>query len=455
MLTIIIVGAGTIGCYVASILSQEQHNVILIDEDQPRLNAVALEMDIASRCGSGTDWQLLDELLELAPALLIALTQRDETNLVCCSIAKRLGYPRTIARMRNHYFFNQARLDFAQLFDVDYFVGPELLAANEILKYMISPGSLLVESFSHGAVQLRTLEVPDRWPHSHVPLHELGLPSGILLGLICRKIHHEGEPSREEIIFPHGDATLLPGDEVTLIGKTKVVADIHHFFGITPQMVRSLVLVGGSLIAEKLAMLLADRPIEVQLIDKDYQRCCQLADLLPHCTILHHDATDLEFLRSEKIDETDLVVASTRHDEVNLLCAMVAKEAGCPNAMVVLSNLTCRPIIDKLSIDFVVSPQSIAADQILAQLFAGTINSLVSLYNHQAEIVEVNISADSPLVGIPLSGLGPLLPRDLLIGIIQNRGRILIADGSRIISPGDTVIVITAPHHTAKLSTIF
>lgn len=459
MLTIIIIGAGRIGCYVAQILSQEQHNVVLVDKDEQKLNDVTRELDVATRHGSGSDWELLDDLLELNPALLIAMTADDETNLVSCSIAKKLGYPRTIARVRDGHFLNRMRLDFGHIFDVDYFISPELLVANEMLEYMTSPGSLLVESFAHGAVQLRTLEIPQRWQHGKEPLSRLPLPPGIIVGLIRRgaKSGPATSASRPEqtLIFPHGNDTIMPGDEVTIIGETAHVSEIHHFFGITPQTVRSLVIVGGSLVCVNLARLLEQRDIEIRIIEKDYLRCSQLADLLPHCTILHHDATDLDFLKSERIEDSELLVACTNHDEINMLCAMLGKEAGCRNAMITLSNTTYTSMLEKMAIDYAVSPQILAVDHITAQLFSGTITSLVSLYDNLAEIVEVNISMNSKIVGIPLSELGPLLPRDLLIAIIQNRGRIMIANGGRIISPADSVILIASPARVSQLSTIF
>ena len=153
-MNIVIVGAGTIGRYISVLLSKENHNVILVDVDEKKLEEASRQMDVAIKVGSGTDWQVLDQLLDSSPDLFVALTNDDQTNLVSCSIAKNLGYPRTIARIRDNRFLNRTRLDFGRIFDVDHSIGPELLVANEIYKYMISPGSLRVETFAHGAVQL-------------------------------------------------------------------------------------------------------------------------------------------------------------------------------------------------------------------------------------------------------------------------------------------------------------
>ena len=240
-MNIVIVGAGDLGHYIATILSKEEHNVILVDTDPKNIERAIQNLDVAVRHGSGTDWQLIDELYELFPDMLIALNGDDETNLVSCTIAKQLGYPRTIARIRDHNYLNRTRLDFGRLFDVDSFVGPELLAAHNILKYMLSPNSLMVESFAHGAVQLRTLAVPPRWHKKGREISTLELPEGVMIGLIEREIDEKRGGiaiGKRQVLFPHGSDRILPNDKVTFIGETTVIAEIHQFFGITTPTVK-------------------------------------------------------------------------------------------------------------------------------------------------------------------------------------------------------------------------
>lgn len=443
---IVIIGGGDVGRYIASILSKEQHNIILIDKNPKVLEEVAVNLDVASRLGSGTDWQLLDDLLEYSPELFIALTEDDETNIVSCSIAKHLGYPRTVARVRDSRYLNRARLDFARIFNVDYFIGPELLVAYDILKYMLSPGSLAVEHFAHGAVQMRTFSVPAKWRKENVPLSKLNLPDGIVIGLIYRN---------NTVIFPHGDDCIMAGDEVTLIGETDPITEVHKFFGLQQRKVGSVTIVGGSRTSINLAELMRRHRIDTKIIEKDYNVCCALANRLPECTILNHDAADLDFLLSEKIGSSDVFVACTRHDEVNILTGMVAKQAECQNIVLMLANTSYASMVSRLGLDYTVSPRISAANHILSQVMSGKVTSLVTLYDNAAEIMEVNVSANSKIAGIPLSELGTVLPRDFLICMIQNRGRIMIANGNRIISPGDTVIVMTDPKHVNELEKIF
>lgn len=447
-MNLVIIGAGGVGRYVSGLLSKEEYNVILVDIDEKKLEKAAMSMDVATRLGSGTDWQLLDDLLELSPEFLIALTSNDEINLVACTLAKHLGYPKTIARVHDRRFLNRIRLDFSHIFEVDTFIGPELLAANDILKFLLTPGSLAVESFSHGAVQLRTLKIPESWKRGKTPLKELKLPTGVIVGLILRG-------KEKNVIFPHGDDVLLTGDEATFIGEQDAVEKLDTYFGIVENKIESVVLVGGSMTSFNLAKLLDERDIRIRILEKDFAKCRWLSEELPNATIINHDATDLEFLRSEKIGLSDAFISCAGRDEVNILACSLAKEVGCRVVVSMLTNTDLGPLLEKQGINFTVSPRISAADHILSQMFGGKVTSLVSFYENQAEVMEVNVSANSKVSGIPLSELGPLLPNDLLIAIIQNRGRIMVADGNRVISPGDTVIVITHPKHVKDLEKLF
>lgn len=452
----VIIGAGSIGSYVAALLSQEENDVILVDTDQDKLDHLARGMDVAARHGSGTDWQLLDQLVELQPDLLVALTPRHEVNLVSCAIAKNLGFPKTIARVTDPVFFQRSVLDFERIFHVDHFIGPDILVAQDIFKTVVSPEALSIETFAHGAIQMRTVKIPKRWRHGDKKLYELELPRGMMIGLVRR-----GEESGRstgpwgKVIFPHGNDVILPGDEVTLIGESEVVDHYcQSFVGPRPK-VRSAVIMGGSNTAVCLARILVQHGVNVRLIERDYKRCCDLAEQLNHITLIHHDATELDFLKAERIDTCDVFVSCTRHDEVNLLGAALAKQIGCKTVVSQVADTRYLSLVQQLGISRTVSPRISAANRVLAVAREQSVTSMVSLYDGEAEIMEVKVSPTSAFVGVPLAELGPRLPRDFLIAVIQNRGRIMVAHGSRILSPGDTVVVISHPRHIRDFGSIF
>jgi len=451
-MNIVIIGAGGVGSYLAEILTKEQFNVILIDKDARQLDAVSQTIDVAIRQGDGTNWQLLDDLLELAPDVLIAVTGSDENNLVATAIAKNLGYSRCIARVRGNRYLNRSRLDFGRIFQADDLVGPEHLVADDMYKYMSSPGSLAIEHFAHGAIQLRTLVVPKKWRKGGTMLRDLSLPPGMMVGLL-RRSSAPGKP--KQVIFPHGSDTILPDDEVTVIGETDVITDVHFLFGSSQEMVKSVVIVGGSFTGYNLASILERKGVSLRIIEKDAERCRWLAERLPGSIVIHADGTAIDILQTEKIDKADLVVVCTGQDEVNVLGALVAKEAGAPDVLIMISDTRYSPLVEKLGISHTVSPRISAGNRIMSLIREQTVTSMVSLYEHQAEIVELHVSPSSKLVGIPIAELAPQLPKDFLIAVIQNRGRVMIANGNRILSPGDTVIVVTHPKHINELEKVF
>ncbi|KAF3363033.1 Trk system potassium uptake protein TrkA-like protein 1 [Chlamydiales bacterium STE3] len=450
MLNIVIIGAGTLGRYIATLLSKDNHNIIVVDKDKRKLEEISWNTDVATRHGDGTDWQLFDDLLEAFPNFLLALTNDDAVNLVACSIAKQLGYPGTFARIHDNRFLNKTRLDFSHVFHVDHFIAPELLVANEMIKSVVGKGAYAFDFFAHGAVQLCTFRMPAQWNTHRRALKDLQLPEGVMIGIIYRE-----SKNGDQIIFPHGEDVILPGDEVTFIGETEAMEGVPLFLDNPAKSVSSVVVIGGSFTAVQLTKLLEKRNVSVRIIEKSYERCQSLAEQVPHATILNGDGLDLEFLKSQRVSQSDLVVACTSQDELNLMICMVAKEIHCKDVLMVLSNPSYLPILDKLEVRHVISPYIVAANRILSNVYAETINSLVSLYENRAEVIEVKVSMDSQVIGIPISDLGPLLPKDFLIAMIQNRGRLMVANGNRIISPGDTVIVVMSPKHMADLGDIF
>lgn len=453
-MNIIILGAGEIGTYLAKSLSKEEHNVIMIDCDPKALERVGRTADVATRVGSGTDWKVLEELLEHSPHLFLALTSSDETNLVACSIAKNLGYPKTVARVQQLSFLYRSRIDFSRLFFVDHFIGAEMILAHDIFKCMTHPGNVAVENFAHGAVQMRTLIMPEHHLLCHHPLCELKLPENLLIGLIRRKSTVE-EDAFEKIIFPRGQDCLLPGDEVTLIGETKVMSQLSSLFGTPSKELRSAVIVGGTSVAMQICHVLDEEGVRVRLIEPDEERCRFLAEHLPHTTILNQDPTDLNFLSAEKIHLADVFVACTASNEKNILAGALAKQAGCAEVIAQVSDESYVPLLRRLGIFFTVSEKVSIANRVHAILQEESIISIASLYHNQAKIMEIKISSDSEIVGIPIADLGRYLPEGFLIALIENRGKIMIAKGSNILSPGDTVIVICQPEHIAELRKIF
>ncbi len=162
-MNIVILGAGSAGSYLATVLSKEDHNVVVIDTDHKALEKLAQQADVATKVGSGADWHLLLEIKDFNPDCFIAMSSNDETNLVACDIAKQIGYPKTLARIRQNCFLDASSINFSRIFSVDHILGTEMIVAHELLKCILNPGNLAIENFAHGAVQMQTIIMPDNF----------------------------------------------------------------------------------------------------------------------------------------------------------------------------------------------------------------------------------------------------------------------------------------------------
>jgi trk system potassium uptake protein TrkA len=455
-MNIVILGAGSVGTYLAKILSQEEHNVVVVDQNPEALEGVSQIADVGTRLGSGTNWQLLEELLEISPDLFIALSSSDETNLTACALAKNLGYSKTVARIHHPAFLDRSRLDFSRLFFVDHFIGTEMILAHDIVKCVLNPGNTAVENFAHGAVQMRSMVIPEEWHRVNHPIASLKLPENLLIGIIERKPPiEERNDASNRIIFPRGHDLLMGGDEVTLIGEWKEMNKLHELFGTPSKQIHSVIVAGGSPVTLPVCQILHEQGILTRLIDPDPERCAYLAEHLPHTTILHQDPTDYSFLTAEQVHLADAFVACTDSNEKNILIAALAKQAGCSEVITLISETSYAPLLKQLGIFYTISEKVSIANRILSIMNEHSVISVASLYDDRAKIIEIKVSSDSQIVGLPIAELSGHLPDDFLIALIENRGKVMIAKGNRILSPGDTVIVLCHPQHVNHLEKIF
>lgn len=454
-MNIIILGAGRLGAYVASILSKEEHNVTLIDQNQKVLDRIAGEIDVATIAGDASNWKLFEQLFENRPDFFIALTGSDEANLTACAMAKNLGYPKTICRIKELSYLDRSAIDFGRLFYVDHFISAEVLAANEILKTLLNPGDLFTENFAHGAIQMRTINITEKWDKSHIPLSKLDFPEELIICLIIRKGAEDIPFAEDQVIFPHGSDTIMPGDQVTVVGSAAVMHNLHEVFPLPQKKLSSLTIAGGTQTAEHLIHLLSKIGVHVKIIEKDENRCEKLAGLFPSAIVINHDSTDLSFLMSEKVQDAEAFIACLHHDDENLLISSLAKEIGCEKVIALISDMDLSSILGKLDIAFAVSEKVNITNRLISIIHAQNIVSITSIANDHAKVVEIKVSPDSQLIGIPLADLSSYLPKDLLIAVIENKGRVMVGKGNRILSPNDTIILITSPKRIHELQQLF
>ena len=143
---IVIIGDGKVGYKLAKQLSVENYDVVMIDGNEKKLRYAVDRLDIACVNGDGVDASVQKEAGVPHADLVIACTSADESNLLSCLIAKRLGAKHTIARVRNPIYFNQLGLLKEDL-HLSMAVNPELIVADEISRLLLFPDASKIETF--------------------------------------------------------------------------------------------------------------------------------------------------------------------------------------------------------------------------------------------------------------------------------------------------------------------
>ncbi len=440
---IVILGAGKTGAYVARVLSQERHDVILVDSNAKKLEQISREIDVATVLISMPDLPIFSTLVDMKPDLFFAATGDDETNVVCCSLAKNLGIPKTVARVQSRSYLQSDIINMGRLFYVDHFIGAEMLCAQDLFKLLTHTADAGFQHFAQGSILMRTVKIPTNWKKGTIPIKDLRLPKGLIAGLIRRG---------EEILFPHGEDLIQPGDHATLIGQADVINDLHSLFDISERRIKSAVIVGGTQIAVHLAHLLFKQHISVKIIEKCSIRCRELADQLPKATIINRDGRDFAALTAEDVQSADALVSCTEDEATDLLISSMAMQIGCAKAIALVGNPACIPLFEKANVTPALSSRINVVNRLLALLHNSTI-SVGSLSNDAAKIVELKVSPLSKLIGTPIATMK--LPQDLLIATIENHGKVMIGSGGSILCPDDTVIAICSKNRLEQLQHLF
>ncbi len=397
---IIIIGAGKVGYNLALNLSKENHDVIIIDNDQEVINKADENLDAFSIKGNGVSTHVLQDAGVSNSDLLIAVTNSDEINMVCCLTGKKLGAKKTIARIRDPEYAQELTM-LKEEIGLDMVINPEQAAAEEISKDLTYPAAVNVEGFAKGRVRMVEIKVTEDMPVANIKLKDLSskIPHKILIGAAVR----DGE-----VIVPGGEFEVRPDDYIYVLGNTFSISD---FLG-----------------------------AKVKIIEIDMNKCTEIAESLPSVLIINGDGTDEEFLLSENIGEMDVFIALTGMDEENLISALIAKQNGAKRVVSKISRINYMKVINKLGIDNVICPKIITTNQILKYVRGNTIESLYKIVEGQAEIIEFIVKKDSRILNIPLKKLN--LPQDILIATIVRRNEIIIPKGNDSILKGDRVIII-------------
>lgn len=436
---IIIIGCGKVGFALAEGLTQENHDVTIVDSSAERLQDVTEELDAMSIVGNGSS---INTLLEAGAAdtdLIIAVTGSDELNLLCCLIAKKQWDCHTVARVRNPIYNKEIEL-IKESLGISMIINPELAASAEIARLLRFPSAIRIDTFAKGRVELLKFRIKPEFHLDQISIAEL--PHKVKCDILVAGIER-GENAH----IPNGNFVLQNGDLLSIIASPKNAAAFFHNIGLKTNQVKNCMIIGGGTIAVYLARQLLEMKIRVVIIEKDPKRCLELSEYLPEAVIIRGDGTSRKLLMEENIEGVEAFVALTNMDEENIMLSLFAREHSRAKLITKVNRMSFDNILDQLDLGSIIYPKYITADYILRYIRAmqnsigSNVETLYHILDNKAEALEFCIQENSPVVDIPLKDLQ--LKNNLLLGCIHRKGKVIIPRGNDTIQVGDTVIVVT------------
>lgn len=438
-LQIIIVGCGKVGATLTEQLSNEGHDITLIDKNPRALNALAELYDVMGIVGNGASYNIQMEAGIETADLLISVTNSDELNLLCCTVAKRVGDCAAIARVRNPDYYEEIGY-LREKLGLAMVINPEMEAAREMTKVLCLPTALEINTFAHNQAEMIKIKIPQgNIMHDH---SIVSLAKKISVNFLICAIERDGE-----VYIPSGDFVLQAGDSISFIATR---ADSRIFLkeiGFQTHQVKNAMIVGGGKSAYYLAKRLLASGIDVKIIERDEETCENLSVMIPEATVIHGDGSDEDLLTEEGIEQTEAFVPLTGIDEENIMLTLHAKQVSHAKVITKVNRIHFKKVINSLDLGSVIYPKYITAEAIIAYVRAkqasmdSNIETLYHLFDSQAEAIEFRIEKESAVTNITLADIK--LKKNLLVATINRNGRIFIPTGTDSIQLGDTVIIVT------------
>jgi len=428
---VIILGAGEVGLNTGSKLSQEGHEVVLIERSPERIQRVKDQLDVQAILGSGTSPSVLKEAGIQDAQLFLAATDSDEVNLLACLLAKNLNpHVTRVARVRNEELEDPSVLGKDHM-GIDFIINPGKAMVQNIINILEHPWAVDISFIAGGRLKLVEVKIENDSPLAGKRLKELVQYRGrILIGAILRG---------QKVIIPRGDDNIQEGDSIYFISHGYDESILEWIRPKEPPYARRVIVVGAGDVGTSLTKELDKSRFEAKIIEKDRTKCHALAMGLNKVMVIEGDATDRDLLQEEEVDKTDFIVALTNDEENNILVALLAKALGTKKAIVRINRVSYMSLVSSIGIDIVVSSRLAAAKAILSFIRKGKVLSVTPLGAEDAEVIEAEAVENSPIVYKALKDLK--FPTDALVGAIVRKNEVIIPKGDTQIMPKDKLVI--------------
>jgi trk system potassium uptake protein TrkA len=426
---IVIAGGGQIGAGLARALTVS-HEVFVIDHD-PRAGDVFQTMDVEFVLGSGTTEETLIRAGVPRCDVFVAATGLDEVNIVACALANRLGHPRTICLVSRAEFIEGGTAEGGlAAFGIDRVVWPEAQLAADIERIVTVPGAIDAEAFAGGVMRLLEYRLDEDSPLTATPLSGLHLPRGALVVAVKRA---------GKIFVPRGTTHLQTGDKVIVMGTPEAMQAVevraHSRRGGGRLQVT---IIGGGDVGLQLAQRLELIPqIDLRIVERGIERGAALAATLRRTLVLNGDGTDLEFLESENVGRSDVLVSVIDNDERNLLASLLGRQLGVGKVITRVSRPSNLRLFERVGIDVAISARAAAVTSILHQITGGATSLLAVIEHGEARVFELTVASTFEPRELKQMGAG----QDAIVAAILRDGQAIVPRGDDVVRPGDRLVV--------------
>jgi trk system potassium uptake protein len=443
---IIIAGAGEVGTHLAKLLSNENHEIILIDPEEASLKPVDTSLDVMTHEGSATSVKILQDTLLKKTDLFIAVTHSEDTNITSAILAKRFGALKTIARIDNIDYLESSNIDFFKSIGVDSLIYPELIAAREVLGLLHETGTSEFMEFTGGKLALYVQRLDENAPILNKSLQEIAVT------FRTDKYRAVAIKRNDKTIIPRGNEKFRLGDMVYVISTHEGIDEMMKTSGKESFEARNIMILGGSRIGKHIALYM-QKTCAVKLIDLNVKKCEDLAEILDNTLIINGDGRNVDLLEQEGITKMDAFVAVTGNSETNILSCLLAKKMGVKRTVAEVENMEYINLASNTGIDTIVNKKISAASRIFRYTTSPNVTQVKYMTGTEAEVLEFNVPANARITKGTLRSID--FPKDAIVGGGTRDGVPFIATGDTIINANDKVVVFTLPTAYDKLSKFF
>lgn len=441
---IVIAGAGEVGSHLAKLLSREEQDIILIDQDSKKLEVLDANYNLMTRCGSPMSFNVLRDAGVESSDLFIAVTPYETENIIAASVAKSLGAHKTVARIDNYEFMEKDHAEFFTRMGVNMLIYPEYLAAKEMITSLERTWVRHWFEIDNGALIVVGVKIRDNATLNGMQLKELSRASSFFHVAAIKRSH--------ETIIPRGDDRVRTNDILYFTTTPDHIDSIREMCGKKQQEIKKVLIMGGSRIAVRLIALAGNR-YKFKIIDIDRTRCERLCERCPDARIVHGDARELDTLVEEGIDDMDAFIALTDSSETNILASLSAKEHGVRKTIAEVEDLQFISVAENLNIGTVINKKLLASSNIFQMLLDADAASSKFMALADADVAEIEVKPNSKITRAAVKDLN--LSRDMTIAGLIRDGKGMLVGGDTHLEPGDRAVVFCLSGAIHKIERLF